>query len=145
MDLQVVYLSRAAGSLSDDDLRQILTTSRRNNARLGVTGALLYSADQFLQVLEGPMSVVEDLLHRIEADPRHRDLSILTRGPVSQRAFPNWSMGLVTDSDRTRRAPAYSFLSPTAPPSTPDLGALLELFALGAADAFAPKIPVVLG
>jgi len=39
--------------MSQDDLEEILRTSRENNARLGITGMLLYGNNTFVQILEG--------------------------------------------------------------------------------------------
>ena len=51
----------------------------------GLTGALLFSADAFAQVLEGPESVVWETYHRIEADPRHQPAPEPQFGPVEDR------------------------------------------------------------
>ena len=55
---KIVYCSRNLihGECVDQDaeIQQILQTSRVNNGRQAVTGALLYNAGCFAQVLEGP-------------------------------------------------------------------------------------------
>ncbi len=55
----------------------------------------------FLQVLEGEASVLDELLAKIERDPRHKDLKVLFRGKLEERVFGRWSMGCVTASDAT--------------------------------------------
>lgn len=89
---QVVYLSRDRMRLEDID--EIVTASARRNAWHGITGVLLFSGGQFLQVLEGPPDVVEALVGRIAVDPRHTDFEVLLRRPVSGRQFANWGMVL---------------------------------------------------
>ncbi len=74
------------------DIRSILAASRRNNARDGVTGALLFSQGCFAQVLEGPLDAVESAFERIQCDERHSDVTVLQSGPVTARDFPDWSM-----------------------------------------------------
>lgn len=91
---RVVYVSHA---LTDDaemaaTLDSILTAARRNNARAGVTGALLYSARRFAQVLEGPPEAVEEIFETIQCDPRHDQISVLKVTSPSARAFADWSM-----------------------------------------------------
>ena len=77
------------------ELDRILAVSQRNNAAAGVTGALIFNAGLFGQVLEGPEEAVETTYKRIAADPRHGEVTILGRKPVTQRAFGDWSMGFV--------------------------------------------------
>lgn len=74
------------------DIRSILATSRRNNARDGITGGLLFSQGCFAQVLEGPLAAVEGAFERIQCDERHSDVTVLQSGPVATRDFPDWSM-----------------------------------------------------
>lgn len=76
------------------DLDRILSSSQFNNARAGLTGALLFDAGCFGQVLEGPRRAIEATFERIQRDPRHRDVSLLAFQPA-ERAFPNWSMRFV--------------------------------------------------
>ncbi|PTM40926.1 BLUF domain-containing protein [Bosea sp. 124] len=73
-------------------LRDILSASRRNNSRDGITGYLIFDGETFLQILEGPKAAVEATAARIEADKRHRAMSVLGFRPSSDRLFPNWSM-----------------------------------------------------
>jgi hypothetical protein len=91
--LSLAYLSSASFPYSDGDLATLLLISRANNARVGVTGMLLYRDGQFLQVLEGPEDAVRDRYSRISADPRHRDVHKLMETTVSERQFPEWTMG----------------------------------------------------
>jgi hypothetical protein len=90
---QVVYLSRDRMRLEDID--DLVTASARRNARHGITGVLLFGGGHFLQVLEGPPEVVDALVGRIAADPRHTDFEVLLRRPVSSRQFAHWGMVLV--------------------------------------------------
>ena len=76
-------------------VRTILAASRRNNVQAGVTGALLFNAGCFGQVLEGHPRAVETTFERIQRDPRHGDVSLLAFAPITDRAFPNWSMAFV--------------------------------------------------
>ena len=80
----------------------LLAVSKRNNARVGVTGALLFNGGSFAQVLEGSRAAVETTFERIQRDPRHSDVAVLQCEPVASRGFPNWSMGFVGDSPRGR-------------------------------------------
>lgn len=86
------------------EIEAILVTARRSNAARGITGALLYSAGCFAQVLEGPLSEVEALFERIQLDPRHRDVKVLQFHPLDRRSFGDWSMAFAgLDSDSPER------------------------------------------
>jgi hypothetical protein len=45
--IQITYLSSATRAMSQDDLEDILKTARETNARLGITGMLLYGNKTF--------------------------------------------------------------------------------------------------
>ena len=81
---------------------EILAVSRRNNTAVGVTGALMFNAGCFAQVLEGPQAAVEATFERIQQDERHGDVSLLAFGPAEERAFETWSMGYVGTSAAAR-------------------------------------------
>ena len=91
--LQTVYISTAQPNFANAELVSVLDASRRNNAKVGVTGLLVAGGRRFLQVLEGPEAAVEATLGRIQADPRHRALVTLSRKTVDARQFGDWSMG----------------------------------------------------
>jgi hypothetical protein len=89
----LVYLSRARERFDENSLLELLRISRQNNAKLGVTGLLLYKDGNFLQLLEGEEAAVQKLYAKIENDPRHFNVTTLMEGPLEQRQFPAWSMG----------------------------------------------------
>jgi hypothetical protein len=96
---RLVYFSRNTMPGTNDEIvegiHQILKSSRSNNARVGVTGALLFNSGCFAQVLEGSSSAVSETFERIQWDDRHSDVLVLEYGPVAARAFPDWSMSFV--------------------------------------------------
>lgn len=86
-----------------NEIQEILTISRVNNSRHGVTGALMYNATCFAQVLEGPQDAVSATYERIQCDPRHSNVVILDYSAVDERLFAQWSMGyLGVESDASR-------------------------------------------
>lgn len=103
---RLVYCSRSAiGDAHDDVVREIariLAVSRRDNARDGITGALLYDEDCFAQVLEGPLEAVERVFERIRRDRRHNDVTVLENAPQRERLFVHWSMVLVGEAPGRR-------------------------------------------
>ena len=88
-----VYVSSATRRLQNDEILEILRRARLNNARLDITGMLLYRDGNFLQVLEGPAIVVDSLVQKIRRDPRHHGLILMSRKGIEQRQFGDWRMG----------------------------------------------------
>jgi hypothetical protein len=93
---ELIYASAARSLLDPLQLGKILEVSRRNNARLGVTGILLYHEGSFFQVLEGEPDTLSALYARIQQDPRHRNLVELRSSVVERPSFGAWSMGFVS-------------------------------------------------
>ena len=80
---QLIYASTPFG-FDEGTLAALLIVSRRNNARDGVTGALICRGDLYLQLLEGPQEMVERAFQRIEWDRRHLDVKVLSRRNVTK-------------------------------------------------------------
>ncbi|WJH38375.1 BLUF domain-containing protein (plasmid) [Aliirhizobium terrae] len=100
---RLVYYSRnhlaSDEALFASNVEEILAKSRVNNQRDEITGALLFNAGCFAQVLEGPLGRVEAAFERIQQDERHGDVSLLALEPIDRRSFPNWAMGFIGASD----------------------------------------------
>jgi hypothetical protein len=88
----VLYRSRATQALTEADLQALLEWSRTYNAQHQITGLLLYSDGQFVQLFEGPEAVVQPLYAKIQADPRHTQVVTVSNGPGPQRWFADWHM-----------------------------------------------------
>ena len=96
-----VYTSRAKSPFSEQELVELIASSRRKNAEAGITGLLLYVEGSFIQAFEGPYEAVEKLHSRIKSDPRHEGILDLVTTTTSRRSFPNWSMGLATATSKS--------------------------------------------
>ncbi|MDP9170959.1 MAG: BLUF domain-containing protein [Acidobacteriota bacterium] len=98
----IVYCSRnrIPGEASEvtRQLHDILASARRNNGAAGVSGALLYNAGSFAQILEGPLRAIERVFEVIQRDPRHTDVTVIQSGRVVERQFPDWSMAFAGNS-----------------------------------------------
>lgn len=92
----IVYLSSVVGSFDEQQLKTILLKSRVKNTSRGITGMLLFSDDNIMQVLEGEQHEVAELYQVIERDFRHTRVIKLSDGKIAQRTFPDWSMGFTT-------------------------------------------------
>ena len=94
MERSLLYVSRRSHLVFDPEraMANVVSSSRFNNARWGITGSLACTQDHFAQLLEGPNAELDDLMHRIEQDDRHFDLTILKVEPITRRHLPDWSL-----------------------------------------------------
>ena len=89
--LQLIYSSQPFG-YNLEILSSILTTSRVNNKKRNITGALICREDIFLQLLEGPKEDIEETYDKIKRDDRPLNVQHLLDHNVDQRLFPAWAM-----------------------------------------------------
>ena len=107
--VRLVYASRSTFTPGtthqglDPGIARILAKSRKNNARRSIVGGLLFGDGCFLQCLEGNDADVDALYERIRADPRHQDVTVLSRCPVVRTSFGAWSMKYAPGEEPLRR------------------------------------------
>lgn len=140
---RLVYVSRnrlpRQVEMQDEQVDRILASSRRNNAALGITGALLFSTDCFAQTLEGPMPAVEALFERIQWDERHCESIVLQAGLVDAREFGDWSMAYAGRQD-TERLRFDALISVSGPVGQGQVLGLLRDIVLRAAPSLVPAV-----
>ena len=100
MLVRLMYASRAAATVDQEQLVAILRKSQANNSALGITGVLCLCFNEgiFLQALEGGRSAVNQLYNRIASDSRHTQVEILHYEEIGERRFAGWAMGQVNMS-----------------------------------------------
>ncbi|MFB9149934.1 BLUF domain-containing protein [Roseovarius ramblicola] len=98
----IAYCSRPV-SFSFEQTDDILAVSRANNARAGITGALIYDNTAFLQALEGTPEEIRAVFNRISRDSRHTGIRLLSVRKLQDRLFPDWSMTAAVTQDQTLR------------------------------------------
>jgi hypothetical protein len=91
--IHLIYVSTSTNEMSDGELDEILATAVRNNKPRNITGMLLYAGGNFMQVLEGEESKVDEVFSRIATDPRHAGIMVISKELVAKRDFSDWSMG----------------------------------------------------
>jgi Sensors of blue-light using FAD len=105
---QIIYSSAATVPFSEAALTVLLGRARTNNARLDVTGMLLYHEGSFLQVVEGMAPVLETLFAKIGQDKRHNRIMTLLKREVDERHFGDWAMGFASPKHLPANIPGYS-------------------------------------
>tara|TARA_R110000787_G_scaffold250921_2_gene356492 strand:- start:660 stop:1052 length:393 start_codon:yes stop_codon:yes gene_type:complete len=84
---RVIYASEAVGTTGSSTLSiaQILGVSEPNNRRDHLTSCIMFHRGRILQAIEGQRVDLERLMRRLEADPRHMSLNILSNAPIAMR------------------------------------------------------------
>ncbi|SDM46646.1 Sensors of blue-light using FAD [Catalinimonas alkaloidigena] len=90
---QLVYVSQRQKACTSAEIDRILAACQKNNPALGITGVLLYSDTQFIQLVEGDYKVLMGLYEKIQHDARHHQPRMISVGPIRQKTFPSWHMG----------------------------------------------------
>ena len=107
---RLIYGSQATQDFDPDQLVELLAQARACNQKVGLSGMLLYCSRSFLQVLEGDAAALEETYLRIRADRRHTNLRLLLDAEVTERLFPDWSMGFdhVDDEELAEELDGYT-------------------------------------
>lgn len=93
----LLYISESRLSIPAEEwqIDAIVDVSRSRNFILEVTGALMFTHSNFVQVLEGRQTAIEELMASIKLDPRHCKVRVLEVEPIASRRFATWSMAYV--------------------------------------------------
>ena len=96
--VQIIYISRSTFENADavnkiePNVVRILAKSRVNNRRNGLVGVLYFGDGAFFQCLEGDEEAINTLFAKIENDPRHKDVKLISKKYISRFSFPDWAM-----------------------------------------------------
>ena len=95
---QIIYTSEAAPGLNSEEVFRIVEQSAYNNPGRDITGFLIFRDGRFLQLIEGPLNKLEELLEALRGDPRHHSLKVVDQRPVADRSFGRWRMRRVGEA-----------------------------------------------
>lgn len=100
MVYELCYKSKVVEGIKEQDFIKILKSSKNNNDRDDITGALVYHAGVFFQIVEGPKIKILELYDRLLKDVRHFDVKLIWRGLKSERTFADWDMAFLTSKGK---------------------------------------------
>jgi hypothetical protein len=123
---RIIYLSSGIKIFSDEEINDLLKVSRNNNEKNGITGLLLYSDGNFMQILEGEKEAVESTYNKILNDKRHRNIILISKEPIKKRNFKEWKMGFsIVDNDFLEKHPE---INPFNMKKTLKIDAIISVF-----------------
>jgi hypothetical protein len=100
--LRLTYISRYNTNNPNGEVTRILAQAQENNARDGITGALVFNHNYFLQSIEGARPVINELLRKLIKDDRHFALQVIECCEVDQRRWNKWTMKYLIPSDMNK-------------------------------------------
>jgi hypothetical protein len=86
-------MSTANPELTEDVLLEILLDAQNRNASNSITGLLLHSDGNIIQVIEGREDKVNSLYKNIANNSLHRGVTLIVSEPIKKRDFPEFRMG----------------------------------------------------
>ena len=92
----LVYVSSAVRLLVLGEIEYLLERARQRNREYGITGVLLYIGGNFMQYIEGPKDNLDVIYKIILEDEQHTGIILISREPIEQRQFGEWSMAYQT-------------------------------------------------
>lgn len=90
--LMYVSTSRLDPATASRAVGLIVAHARLRNAAADITGALLFTGQHFVQVIEGEPAAIDALMVKLHADERHEKLMVLRRAQVTERQFGDWDL-----------------------------------------------------
>ena len=106
--VRLVYYSESrllgTGGTLLGGLKALQQSCARNNARSGLTGALVFDDLWFIQALEGERATVWRTFRTILDDARHDDVVLVASTPITSRLFGDWAMRLLMPTGEGAKA-----------------------------------------
>lgn len=100
--LRLTYISRYNNHNENGEVTRILAQAQQNNERNGITGALVFNHNYFLQSIEGARPMINELLRKLVKDDRHFSLQVVECREIEQRRWNKWSMKYLIPSDENK-------------------------------------------
>ena len=91
-ELKHLIYSSEPINFDDFNISNILKSSQINNKKDGITGALIFREDLYLQFLEGPENKVDQAFNKITYDNRHKNVLKLKEDLTDRKLFTSWAM-----------------------------------------------------
>ena len=94
---RLVSISEIAASTTEIDVHVLASVTGLHHRRMDVTGLLIRTGSHFVQIAEGRAEALAIVMRRIEAEPHHRAMRILSNAPIAKRRFDRWATAVVRD------------------------------------------------
>jgi hypothetical protein len=106
---QLIYTSHPNVDVTEGFVTEILTKAMKRNYARQISGLLVYSHGEFMQLIEGDKQDIEKLFNIIRSDIRHGDIRVLTETQSPHRCMPTWAMGFTMLNEFSEAFAAQNF------------------------------------
>ena len=97
---RALWLNQLSPTTGFSAFKPLMNASRQRNARLGLTGAMLFDGERFCHWLEGSPHGMQTVRQELEDDPRQAGLHVLYASSVpGPRRLLGWSSGFCDATD----------------------------------------------
>lgn len=94
MELHAIcYVSTVSTDFKQQAVMQLFDFVVKKNKELGITGLLLHSDGNFMQLMEGDKEIIDMLYKNIKEDPRHHHLIEILNESIEHRIYENYETG----------------------------------------------------
>ncbi|HMR16100.1 BLUF domain-containing protein [Mariniflexile maritimum] len=107
----ICYISDSMHNESLKNIEDLYLKARTNNAKNNITGILMYTDRNFLQVLEGEETIVDATFKKICADIRHKNIFNIIDSPIEQRIFEDYNFGFTTINNKQELNNLFEYLN----------------------------------
>ena len=101
--LRLTYISCYNNHNPSDELKVILKQAQENNENNGITGALVFNHNYFLQSIEGSRPAINELVRKLIKDERHFSVQIIECREIEERRWTQWSMKYLTPDESNQQ------------------------------------------
>ncbi len=110
MRYTISYVSTSNPDLSDTDITHLMDYVRAHNCLLDITGILIYSDGNFLQVIEGNKETVKGIFEKIKKDLRHYNIIKILDKEIDGSSFSDYHSSFTVISDHNGPIELQKFL-----------------------------------
>ena len=91
---RLLYISDSCIDEADHhrEVEKIIATAKNRNGPMALTGALLFTGNHFVQILEGPADSLDRMMASLAADHRHVNIDVIMRDKIKSRQFSGWGL-----------------------------------------------------
>jgi len=98
MHKAICYVSTISPGIAKDEIEYLLERSKTTNNNLGITGLLLFSGGNFLQIIEGTEKVINTLWNKISIDNRHFNIIKIFEQQILKDAYLNYESDFISEN-----------------------------------------------
>ncbi len=127
MRYAIAYISNRSPSVSDKDVDLVLSQADQFNNQNDITGLLVYSDENFFQLIEGEKDKVIQLYKKISKDTRHRNVIKFLEREISNSSYDGYYCDEVNDKFEVDESKFHDYRNYLRVLDEPQREALLEV------------------